>query len=281
MIDPDKPLDADELLTLSDRIEDLSPNDAEWVGRLWRELIRLRIRETAAHAEEARVHHEPDPGITELDEQLAQVALDTAEWLRTLWDVGYMGAGNFRSDPRSTFPTIDLEDVRKSSLFARIRQGKHALPFPPPTRRGLPWHELVEGGEDDHPVSAEIIPDEAGVPFGAIIEACAEWEIVHAAADRREFVVQHQGKGPNYRLRLADDGNARLRRESPASVCKIHRQGRGGLHSYTLEWSVGGEPQFIPLRAATWTRAESEAGYWLAITHPEMYGKVRFERHEQ
>ena len=28
MIDPDKPLDADELLTLSDRIEDLSPNDA-------------------------------------------------------------------------------------------------------------------------------------------------------------------------------------------------------------------------------------------------------------
>jgi hypothetical protein len=140
---------------------------------------------------------------------------------------------------------------------------------------------LVEGGEDDHPVSAEIIPDEAGVPFGAIIEACAEWEIVHAAADRREFVVQHQGKGPNYRLRLADDGNARLRRESPASVCKIHRQGRGGLHSYTLEWSVGGEPQFIPLRAATWTRAESEAGYWLAITHPEMYGKVRFERHEQ
>ena len=37
----------------------------------------------------------------------------------------------------------------------------------------------------------------------------------------------------------------------------------------------------IPLRAATWERAEAEAAHWIASQHPEMYGQVRFERVEE
>lgn len=54
---------------------------------------------------------------SELESQLAQVALDAAEWLKTLWNVGYMGAGSFPSQPRSAFPLIELEDILKSALF--------------------------------------------------------------------------------------------------------------------------------------------------------------------
>jgi hypothetical protein len=187
--------------------------------------------------------------------------------LRTLWNVGYMGAGNFRSQPRSAFPAIDLEDVRKSSLFARIRQGKHALPFPPPTRQGLPWHELLEGqAEQTHTVDAEVIRDETDLPIGAIIEGLCRVAGHRRRRREQEFVVQHQGKGPRYRLRLGDGTTARLRREPPSMTRKIHLQGHGGFHSYTLEWPEAddGRKQFVPLRAATWARAESEAEHWLA-----------------
>ena len=140
-LDSVDPLDADELMNFAERIEQLSPADAEWVGSLFQECMRARMREaellsglTEAGATES----------TEFDAQLAQVALDAAEWLKTLWNVGYMGAGSFPSQPRSAFPLIELEDVIKSALFARIREGKRPLPFPPPTRHGLPWHDLVE-----------------------------------------------------------------------------------------------------------------------------------------
>ena len=277
----DRPLDADELITLAERIAQLPAADAEWVDMLLRELLRARAREAELLAEQASVRHETEAHSVELDDQLAQVALDTAEWLRTLWNVGYMGAGSFRSQPRSAFPAIDLEDVRKSSLFARIRQGKHALPFPPPTRQGLPWHELLEDpGQRSHRVDAEVVREETGLAFGAIIEGCAEWQVMEECVENKEFVVQHQGKGPTYRLRLGDGATARLRREPPHTTRKIHLQGHGGFHSYTLEWPADGDDgrtQYLPLRAATWTRAESEAEHWLASTHPELYGQVRFE----
>lgn len=277
----DKPLDADDLTILAERIARLPAADAEWVNVLLQELLRTRAREAELLAAETSLRRQTEEHSAELDDQLAQISLDTAEWLKTLWDVGYMGAGNFRSEPRSAFPSIDLEDVRKSSLFARIRQGKHALPFAPPTRRGLPWHELLEG-QAEHGVGAEIIRDETGVALGAIIEGCAEWQIIEETVDNSEFIVQHQGQGPCYRLRLADGVTARLHREPPATTRKIHLQGHGGFHSYTLEWPEDdGRQQFVPLRAATWARAESEAEHWLASTHPALYGQIRFEVCEQ
>lgn len=277
------PLDADELMNFADRIDDLPPEHAGWVGRLLHECMRARLREADLLAQAPLVGHAHG----EIEQQLAQIALDTAEWLKTLWTVGYMGAGSFPSEPRSAFPGIELEDVLKSTLFARIRQGKRPLPFPPPTRNGSPWHELVEGAAETHTVDAEIVRDEQGQAFTARIEGCADWQVLEEIARAEgetparsdEFIVQHQGKGPLFQLRLGTF-TAELRREPPRWTRRIHRQERAGLLSYTLEWwaKESGGTQDIPLRAATWERAESEAQHRIATRFPAMYGQVSFER---
>ena len=280
------PMDVDELMNFSDRIERLPPNDAEWVNRLLQECLRARIHEADLLLAPDKVEAQPSfsnrcaKGEPPLAAHLAQLALDTTEWLKTLWNVGYMGAGCFSAPPRSTFPMIELEDVLKSALFARIRQGKRPLPFPPPTRQGSPWHELLESGEETHLVDAEIVREVANVACGAIIEGCADWRIVEEVAHDREYIVQHQGKGPLYRLHL-DVFGAELRREAPLWTRQIRLQERGGFRSYCLEWQQeDGRIQCIALRAATWERAESEAEYWVATKYPEMLGQIRFERCE-
>jgi hypothetical protein len=276
MPNQDTPLDTDELMNFADRVEQLPPADAEWVGRLLQECMRCRMREAELLADALCIGSNND----ELEDQLAQVALDAAEWLKTLWNVGYMGAGNFPAQPRSAFPTVELEDVIKSALFARIRQGKRPLPFPPPTKHGSPWHELVESNDETHTVAAEIICDEQRLALGATIEACADWRIVEEIAKDIEYLVQHQGKGPLYRLKL-DTFTAELRREPPHWTRKICQQDRGGFRTYTLEWpKEDGGLQSIALRATSWERAESEAGHWIATKYPEMYGQVSFERSE-
>ena len=279
MHDETTPLDADELMILADRIDRLPPADAEWVGRLFQECLRARMHEAElleSHANEAA----PAKNDGEFDIQLAQLALDAAEWLKTLWDVGYMGAGSFPSKPRTAFPLIGLEDVIKSSLFARIRCGKRPLPFPPPTRKGLPWHDLVEGALEAHGVDAEIVTDDHGVATGVIVEGCVDWLIVKEVAKDREYVIQHRGKGPLFRLQV-DSFFSTLQRQPPHWERQICFQERGGVRSFTLRWpKTDGSMQEIPLRAATWERAESEADYWIATNNPEMYGQVRFERIE-
>lgn len=270
------PLDADELMNLAERIEHLPTADAEWVGRLYQECLRARMHE--AELLSGPVGAEGGGEDSEFEAQLEQVALDAAEWLRTLWDVGYMGAGSFPSQPRSAFPLVDLEDVHKSSLFARIREGKRPLPFPPPTRQGLPWHDLVESQEETHQVDAEIVRNESEQAVAAIIAACPDWGIVEEVVKDRVYIVQHRAKGPLFRLHLNHPA-ATLRREPPRWTRRIRLQDRGGVRSYTLEWTpADGSVQHVPLRAATWERAESEAGYWIASKHPQMYGQVRFER---
>jgi hypothetical protein len=276
MPNPDTPLDADELMNFAERVDHLPPADAEWVGRLLQECMRCRMHEAELLAEA----HGLGSSAGALEDQLAQVALDAAEWLKTLWNVGYMGAGHFPSQPRSAFPSVELEDVLKSALFARIRQGKRPLPFPPPTQHGSPWHELVDNNDRVHTVDAEIIRDEQGLALGARIEACGDWRIVEAITGDSEYLVQHQGKGPLYRLKL-DLFTAELRREPPRWARRICQQERGGFRSYTLEWpKEAGGVQAVPLRAASWERAESEAEHWIATQYPEMYGQVRFERSE-
>lgn len=272
-------LDAEELMGFSERIAGLPPADAAWVARLFEECLRARMHE----AELLAAGEPPAPDtcsrVRQFDEQLAQVALDAAEWLKTLWDVGYMGAHSFPSQPRSAFPLIELEDVLKSALFARIREGKRPLPFPPPTRHGLPWHGLVECGRDAmHDVDAEIVRDEQGRIVGAIIEACADWQVIDEVVKDGEYIVQHRGKGPLYCLHL-DFMLATLRREPPRWTRVIRQQERGGFRSFMLEWpGEDGQNRSEPLRAATWERAESEADFWIATHYPEMYGQVSFER---
>ena len=271
-----EPMDADELMILAERIDILPPVDAAWVQRLFQECLRARMREAELiAAAECTETNSPT------EENLAQVALDTAEWLRTLWNVGYMGAGSFPSQPRSAFPLVGLEDVLKSSLFARIRQGKRPLPFPPPTRNGLPWHEVVESDDAvQHAVEAEVIRDAQNAIVGAIIEGCPDWQIVEEVTAGAEYVVQHRGKGPLYRLKLTPFLST-LQREAPRWARTIARKERGGFASYLLEWvDASGVVTAVPLRATTWERAESEAAHWVASNHPAMYGQVRFERSE-
>ncbi len=276
MTNNSEPLDADELMNFAERIEQLPPADAQWMTRLFEECLRARTHEAELLAGLA------DGGGAsgrELEMQLAQVALDTTEWLNTLWNVGYMGAGCFPAQPRSAFPMIGMEDILKSTLFARIREGKRPLPFPPPTRQGLPWHELLEGQREDHVVVAEILRDETGRAIAANIEACPDWHLIEECEVGREYIVQHHGKGPLFRLRL--DNPATLRREPPRWQRRIRLQERGGFSNYTLEWpQENGPAHNVALRATTWDRAESEAAHWIATTHPEMYGQVSFDRVE-
>ena len=273
-----EPLDVDELMGFPERIERLPAAEAEWVGRLFQECMRARMRE-AEWLDTQGGDDAPASGSPAFDAQMAQVALDAAEWLKTLWNVGYMGAGSFPSQPRTAFPVIGLEDVLKSSLFARIREGKRPLPFPPPTRNGLPWHDLIEGAEESHVVNAELVSDGSGETIGAIIEGCADWLVVKEISKGSEYVVQHRGKGPLFQLSVNPFFSA-LHRQPPQWERQIRVQDRAGVTSYALVWSSGdGAPdREIPLTAATGERAESEAAYWVAMNHPEMYGQIRFAR---
>ncbi len=79
-----------------------------------------------------------------------------------------------------------------------------------------------------------------------------------------------------------DDFDAQLTREPPRWTRRIRLQERGGLRSFTLEWSKDEtQTQAVPLRATHWERAESEASYWIAANHPQLYGQVSFERIDQ
>ena len=53
--------------------------------------------------------------------------------------------------------------------------------------------------------------------------------------------------------------------------------GKHGVHVAGV-FDDGAPALEIPLPAATWERAESEAAYWVATNHPEMYGRIRFEQ---
>ena len=278
-----QPLDADELMNFSERIERLPPEDAEWAGRLFQECLRARMHEAelleaqsggSGGSEESM----PMPDSAATDAQLAQVALDAAEWLRTLWNVGYMGSGSFPSQPRTAFPVIGLEDVLKSSLFARIREGKRPLPFPPPTRNGLPWHDLIEGPTESHVVHSELVNDESGEAIGMIVEGCADWRIIEKSGEN-EFIIQYRGKGPLFRLN-ANPFFSTLQRQPPQWERQIRVQERAGVRSYVLIWysDNSASTREVPLPATSWERAESEAAYWVATNHPEMYGRVRFKQ---
>ena len=278
MSDYSSPLDADELMSFDARIDALPPDDAEWVGRLFHECLRARMH--VADLMEASASAAPRHAASndsEHEAQLAQVALDVADWLRTMWDVGYTGSGSFPAPPRSEFPRIQVEDVLKSSLFARIREGKRPLPFPPPTRNGLPWHDLVAGSSESYVVEAEIIHDDEGRAIGARIEGGGGWRVVEPSSSEGDFILQHAGKGPLYRLRLTPILST-LQRLAPQWQRHIRFRDRGGIGSFVLLWPrPDGSTNEIALRATTRERAESEADLWIASHCPEMYGQVRFE----
>ncbi|MBK9445815.1 MAG: hypothetical protein IPO00_06850 [Betaproteobacteria bacterium] len=263
------PMSEEELDACAARLETLPEEHADWVMPLLLECKRARAGAPAS------IGSEGNPEAVAAD--LTQIVLDTAEWLRTLWEVGYMGAATLPVPPRTHFPQIEVEDVVKSALFARIRQGKHPLPFPPPTRWGSPWHEVVESNEAQS-VEAEIIEDE-GQPAFAIVDGCNRWRIVRVedGGAAKAFVVQHEGKGPLYRL-TPDPFMSTLQRLPPEVQRRILVRERAGMRSFALEWlHDNGRIEEVPLRAATREGAEATAGAWIARHHPAHYGRIGFE----
>lgn len=261
------PMTEEELEACAGRLEALPEAHADWVMSLLLECKRARATAPAELGEASSSE--------EVAADLTQIVLDTAEWLRTLWEVGYMGASSLPVPPRTHFPLVDVEDVLKSVLFARIRQGKHPLPFPPPTRWGSPWHEVVES-EEAQSVEAEILEDE-GRPAFAIIDGCNRWRIVRTGDDGKSHVVQHEGKGPLYRL-TPDPFMSTLQRLPPEVHRRILARERAGLRIYVLEWvHEDGRSEEVPLRAATREGAEAAAGVWIARFHAPHYGRIGFE----
>lgn len=274
----EQPLSPEDFAAMAERLERIPIDELDWVVALYRECQRAREAE-AMHAADALLADASaasgdgnlpatvSPG-QPLSQELAQLVLDAAEWLRTLWDVGYMGASQLPAQPRTQFPAIELEDVLHSALFARIREGHRPLPFPPPTRWGMPWHEVV-AAQTPQAVEAEVARDETGAVRCATIEGCPNWDVVDVLAEDAEFRVQHQGKGPVYHLRLnAVDSafglgpTAELIREAPEWTRSIVCKQRAGMTSFILEWPLDdGRVRQIPLRAATPERAETEASH--------------------
>lgn len=266
LIDPaPHPLDDDEMAALAANLESLPIEHVDWVLRLFLECQRAREAEGRFLAN----------GCGASDPDATQLVLDTADWLRTLWEVGYMGGDALPAQPRTDFPQINVEDIIKSALFSRIRHGKAPLPFPPPTRDGVPWHEVVES-EEDFDVRVTLADD-----GWCSIEGCGEWQVVATEPSSGGFRVQHRGKGPVYRLTPAEAGRGRLAK-CPAGISRrIVRQERAGIAAWLLEWPQdSGVPLLVPLRATSWERAENEAQRWVALRHPQLYGQIRFERSE-
>lgn len=259
-------LSDEELDSFAARIESLPGEDALWVAQLLMDCRRTRA---------SLPNVENDGESTSVEADLTQIVLDTAEWLQTLWEVGYMGANSLPVPPRTHFPQIDVEDVHKSALFARIRQGKRPLPFPPPTRWGSPWHEVVESNEAQS-VEAEILEDE-GRPAFAIIDGCNRWRILRTNDGGKSHTVQHEGKGPLYRL-ATDPFMSTLQRLPPEVYRRIVTRERAGIRAFSLEWMhEDGRTEEVPLRAATREGAEAAAGTWIARFHPAHYGRIGFE----
>jgi hypothetical protein len=250
---------------LAERIESLPIEHVDWVVQIFLECRRAREAEAqyVAAGEQGA-----DAGVP------TQIVLDTADWLHTLWEVGYMGSEALPAPPRTDFPQINVEDILKSALFSRIRRGKRPLPFPPPTRDGMPWHEVVES---DQPVA---VSAEVTTNGQCIIEGCGSW-LVQTAEANRSHIVQHRGKGPLYRLALDGKGGGTLHKQPAGIVRRIVRQERAGIVAWLLEWpqESGGLVQ-VPLRAANWDGAESEAQRWVALRHADLYGQIRYERSE-
>lgn len=258
-------LSEETFAALAERIESLPIEHVDWVVQIFLECRRAREAEAQLDATGCQGADAGDA---------TQIVLDTADWLHTLWEVGYMGGETLPAPPRSDFPQINVEDILKSALFARIRHGKRPLPFPPPTRDGMPWHEVVES---DQPAAVRAEVTDHGQ---CIIEGCGSW-LVRTAEATGSHIVQHRGKGPLYRLTLDGRGGGMLHKQPAGITRRIVRQERVGIVGWLLEWpqESGGLVQ-VPLRATHWERAEDEAQRWVALRHPDLYGQIRYERSE-
>ncbi len=71
------------------------------------------------------------------DEQDFRNCVNMVTWIRTVRRTQKYGEGKY-----PWFPS--WIDMKKSSLFWRLRSGKNPLPSPPPTSFSYPWYDVIE-----------------------------------------------------------------------------------------------------------------------------------------
>jgi hypothetical protein len=277
----DRPLDADELITLAERIAQLPAADAEWVDMLLR---RVAARARARSGTACRTSQRPArnrgaqrrtrrPTGAGRSRHRRVVANAVERRLHGGWQFPFATALGLSGDrPRRCQEVL---------AFRAHSPGQTCLAIPAADPAGLALARTA-GGPRAAVASRRRRSRSRGNGPGL---RCDHRRLRRVAGDgrvRREQGVRRAAPGQGADLSAAS-GRRRDRSVAPRATDttrKIHLQGHGGFHSYTLEWPADGDDgrtQFVPLRAATWTRAESEAEHWLASTHPELYGQVRFE----
>ena len=136
-----EPLDAEALLEFSERIEALPPDIAAWVAPLFQECLRARLSEAQLLADAGTPPATEPAAREDCDAELAQVALDVAEWLKTLWDVGYMGPAAFlprRAAPSRASNWMTFSSRRCLPASARANALSRFLPQPAAAVPGTP-----------------------------------------------------------------------------------------------------------------------------------------------
>lgn len=185
--------------------------------------------------------------------------------------------GNTTVAPAIT-PLIKHVPHPKSRLFARLLQGKHPLPFPPPTTYSNPWYELVEDGFSDK-IFLDGFVDlyDKGANSGIVINQCV-WNICHenpAAAELRELRNKlRDGRSLVLTPQESNEAKGILRkkpewiikhgrnREFRLYLCRVKRQGKIKLLMTDLlqrDFS-GGNPVLVEKLANMPGKSETRGG---------------------
>lgn len=186
--------------------------DRDLVSKILSETRRARQAENEEHRQVMETQNKLDELNGDLTNAEHSLVLSAVEWTKTRMKLG------FNQSP-------SREDVSKSALFRRLRDGKAPLTNAPPTNYGYPWYALVDTNQI-HRVKIDLQHadiDKVG------INGC-QWSIIDRP-DADTFVVSHAGLSDMFILwdRNAENDVWRLRKlmdpkkhytdKSNASIC--------------------------------------------------------------
>jgi len=131
---------------------------------------------------------------------------DTLEWVRVMQAADH------------PVESLTDESIERSSLLRRIRAGKRALPAPPPTSFGQPWHEVLEadpgtvfkvsGGQITtlaEVLGTQNLSETARNHMMVQINGC-HWNLLKTVEFDQRYVVSFSGYPYHYSLWRTEDG---------------------------------------------------------------------------
>lgn len=110
-----------------------------------------------------------------------------------------------------------------SALFARLLDGKPALPFAPPTRFGYPWYALFDRPEESHPVMDVSLftpteHDRKSKLSRIVIDGCP-WEVVWANKVAAQMIGESRSRFSHMDHLNID---AVINEDKPVFIIKFH-----------------------------------------------------------